>query len=241
MDYTITLDPARQDLDTIHRALAGTYWSPGIRREVVAEAPASLRSPLRRLAVELADLAREQPADYQPLKEIPDDLADALQRVNAALAELTRVPLIGAWLPFDPAALPDWLGDAAYTKPAVAFVVFWRYLGWNVVLYLSALQVIDKDLYEAATIDGAGGDIFIPSRTIRRSRFRPSTTPNCRMRFALTSTSACTQITPSSWISAYRQACPRSAYVSGLISMLVENGLFRSPAPNARLQYSAAG
>src|SRR5204863_4915208 len=36
----------------------------------------------------------------------------------------------------------DWLGDAAYTKPAVAFVVFWRYLGWNVVLYLSALQVI---------------------------------------------------------------------------------------------------
>lgn len=50
----------------------------------------------------------------------------------------------------------DWLGDAAYTKPAVAFVVFWRYLGWNVVLYLSALQVIDEELFEAATLDGAG-------------------------------------------------------------------------------------
>jgi multiple sugar transport system permease protein len=50
----------------------------------------------------------------------------------------------------------DWLGDAAYTKPAVAFVVFWRYLGWNVVLYLSALQIIDEALYEAATLDGAG-------------------------------------------------------------------------------------
>jgi multiple sugar transport system permease protein len=50
----------------------------------------------------------------------------------------------------------DWLGDAAWTKPAVAFVVFWRYLGWNIVLYLSALQVIDEDLYEAATLDGAG-------------------------------------------------------------------------------------
>jgi multiple sugar transport system permease protein len=49
----------------------------------------------------------------------------------------------------------DWLGDAAWTKPAVAFVVFWRYLGWNVVLYLSALQVIDEELYEAATLDGA--------------------------------------------------------------------------------------
>jgi multiple sugar transport system permease protein len=50
----------------------------------------------------------------------------------------------------------DWLGDAAYTKPAVAFVVFWRYLGWNIVLYLSALQVIDGELFEAATLDGAG-------------------------------------------------------------------------------------
>src|SRR5688500_6217790 len=49
----------------------------------------------------------------------------------------------------------DWLGDAAWTKPAVAFVVFWRYLGWNVVLYLTALQVIDEELYEAATLDGA--------------------------------------------------------------------------------------
>jgi multiple sugar transport system permease protein len=50
----------------------------------------------------------------------------------------------------------DWLGDAAWTKPSVAFVIFWRFLGWNLVLYLSALQVIDNELYEAATLDGAG-------------------------------------------------------------------------------------
>ena len=56
-------------------------------REVLAEAPVALRAPLRRLAAELADLAASQSADFEPLKEIPDDLADALQRVNAALAE----------------------------------------------------------------------------------------------------------------------------------------------------------
>jgi len=38
MSITISLDPARHDLDAIHRILAGTYWSPDIRREVVAEA-----------------------------------------------------------------------------------------------------------------------------------------------------------------------------------------------------------
>jgi multiple sugar transport system permease protein len=50
----------------------------------------------------------------------------------------------------------DWLGKAENLKPAIAFVVFWRYLGFNVVLYLAALQTIPKDLYEAATMDGAG-------------------------------------------------------------------------------------
>jgi len=50
----------------------------------------------------------------------------------------------------------DWLGRAENIKPAIAFVVFWRYLGFNVVLYLAALQTIPRDLYEAVTMDGAG-------------------------------------------------------------------------------------
>ncbi len=50
----------------------------------------------------------------------------------------------------------DWLGQAEYIKPAIALIIFWRYLGFNVVLYLAALQTIPKDLYEAATMDGAG-------------------------------------------------------------------------------------
>ena len=41
-------------------------------------------------------------------------------------------------------------------QPAIAIIVFWRYVGFNVVLYLAALQTIPKDLYEAATMDGAG-------------------------------------------------------------------------------------
>ena len=50
----------------------------------------------------------------------------------------------------------DWLGQPDRIKPAIALIVFWRYLGFNVVLYLAALQTIPKDLYEAATMDGAG-------------------------------------------------------------------------------------
>ena len=50
----------------------------------------------------------------------------------------------------------DWLGKPEYVKPAIALIVFWRYLGFNMVLYLAALQTIPKELYEAAAMDGAG-------------------------------------------------------------------------------------
>jgi multiple sugar transport system permease protein len=62
--------------------------------------------------------------------------------VNAGLALLGVAPI-------------DWLNQPDTLKPAVALIIFWRYLGFNVVLYLAALQTIPKDLYEAAVMDGA--------------------------------------------------------------------------------------
>lgn len=73
-------------------------------------------------------------------------------QINVLLQWCASLPLVGGLFP---AESIDWLGSSLFIKPAVAFVIFWRYLGWNLVLYLSALQVIPKDLYEAATIDGA--------------------------------------------------------------------------------------
>jgi multiple sugar transport system permease protein len=72
--------------------------------------------------------------------------------INLLIGQLAKLPLVGGLFPQEPV---DWLNNATFIKPAVAFVVFWRFLGWNVVLYMSALQIIPKDLYEAATIDGA--------------------------------------------------------------------------------------
>ena len=66
--------------------------------------------------------------------------------INAALNQL-----FGAWL----SQPVDWLNDPDTIKPAIAVLVFWRYVGFNTVLYLAALQTIPRDLYEAATIDGA--------------------------------------------------------------------------------------
>ncbi|MBB6097275.1 multiple sugar transport system permease protein [Deinobacterium chartae] len=72
--------------------------------------------------------------------------------VNQLLGWLHTVPVIGALFPSEPI---NWLGRAPYIKPVIAFVVVWRFVGWNLVLYLAGLQAIPRVLYEAAQVDGA--------------------------------------------------------------------------------------
>lgn len=49
---------------------------------------------------------------------------------------------------------PVWTIDAAWVKPALVIMKSWS-LGWIVVVFLAALQQVPKELYEAATVDGA--------------------------------------------------------------------------------------
>jgi N-acetylglutamate synthase-like GNAT family acetyltransferase len=49
MPITSSTDPARHDLDAIHRIVAGTYWSPNIRRNLVEKA---LRNSITAVAID---------------------------------------------------------------------------------------------------------------------------------------------------------------------------------------------
>jgi multiple sugar transport system permease protein len=73
--------------------------------------------------------------------------------INVGINVLSQVPVLGGLMPANPV---DWLNDPDNIKPAISMIVFWRYVGFNVVLYLAALQTIPADIYEAATMDGAG-------------------------------------------------------------------------------------
>jgi multiple sugar transport system permease protein len=73
--------------------------------------------------------------------------------INVGMQAMSHVPVLGWLMPQNPV---DWLNDPDNIKPAISMIVFWRYVGFNVVLYLAALQTIPKDIYEAATMDGAG-------------------------------------------------------------------------------------
>jgi len=72
--------------------------------------------------------------------------------VNALLETLQQWPIL-SWL--IPKQHIDWLGTPETVKPVIALVVFWRYLGFNLILYVAAMQSIPRELYEAARMDGA--------------------------------------------------------------------------------------
>ena len=50
----------------------------------------------------------------------------------------------------------DWLGDPSWSMPAIVLFAVWKNYGYNMVIFLAALQNIPPDLYEAARVDGAG-------------------------------------------------------------------------------------
>jgi cellobiose transport system permease protein len=49
----------------------------------------------------------------------------------------------------------NWSAHYLGAQVAVSVMVIWRWLGYNAIIYLAALQSIPDSLYEAATIDGA--------------------------------------------------------------------------------------
>jgi multiple sugar transport system permease protein len=50
----------------------------------------------------------------------------------------------------------DWLGDPNWAMPAMILLAVWKNFGYNMIIFIAGLQNIPAELYEAASIDGAG-------------------------------------------------------------------------------------
>ena len=50
----------------------------------------------------------------------------------------------------------SYMSDASYFRGIYVGSGLWQELGWNAIIYIAALSGINAELYEAATIDGAG-------------------------------------------------------------------------------------
>lgn len=52
---------------------------------------------------------------------------------------------------------PGWLSSTHWALFTIILISVWKGMGYNMVLYLAGLQGIPRELYEAATVDGANG------------------------------------------------------------------------------------
>ncbi|MFK3737539.1 carbohydrate ABC transporter permease [Massilia sp. TN1-12] len=64
-----------------------------------------------------------------------------------------------------------WLADPYWALPVVAISTVWWTVGFNMLLFLAGLRNIPKELYEAASLDGASG--FTLFRAITWPALRP--------------------------------------------------------------------
>jgi multiple sugar transport system permease protein len=69
----------------------------------------------------------------------PDGMLDAAVRMLGVNAE----------------QMPLWLGERRIINISLAAVSVWRYMGFNFVMFLGAIQSIPSEIYEASELDGA--------------------------------------------------------------------------------------
>lgn len=68
----------------------------------------------------------------------------------------TRYGLINYGLGFLGIGPVDWLGNPDTALPAILLFVAWKTFGYNMIIFLAALQTVSQDLVDAARVDGAG-------------------------------------------------------------------------------------
>lgn len=69
--------------------------------------------------------------------------SDKMGAINVILQEIGLQPIM-------------WHGSTIWSHLAIATIVNWRWIGYNTLILLAAMQAIPRDVLEAAVVDGAG-------------------------------------------------------------------------------------
>lgn len=91
--------------------------------------------------------------------------------INKVIEWFIYLPGIEQVTVFIQEAMPlRWLEDKVLIKPAIAILQFWKFTGFHLVIYISGILTLSKDIEEAAILDGAS----------RRQRFFYIALPHLR-------------------------------------------------------------
>lgn len=71
--------------------------------------------------------------------------------------EMGPINMILYTLGVDPKSLPGWAADKDWAMVTIILFGIWKQAGYFMVIYLAGLQGVNRELYEAASLDGANG------------------------------------------------------------------------------------
>ena len=74
-----------------------------------------------------------------------------------ALFNPEKGPVNGILMALGIANPPRWAASTTWAMPTIIGLTVWKGMGYYMIVYLAALQGISRELYEAASLDGANG------------------------------------------------------------------------------------
>lgn len=80
----------------------------------------------------------------------------AVAVVWMALFNPDRGPVNGLLMALGVSNPPRWAASTTWAMPTIIGLTVWKGMGYYMIVYLAALQGVSGDLYEAASLDGAG-------------------------------------------------------------------------------------
>lgn len=72
--------------------------------------------------------------------------------INMFFAEMNKYGILNLFITLN---IPIIFYQGPMFWVSLSFIVFWKWVGWNAIIYLAGLQTIPDEIYEAARIDGA--------------------------------------------------------------------------------------
>ena len=75
--------------------------------------------------------------------------------LNYGINQVLGIVNILPGVQLDPVVIP-WLANQNTALPSIIIMAAWQILGFNTILFLAGLQGVPNEIYEAATLDGAG-------------------------------------------------------------------------------------
>ena len=95
---------------------------------------------------------------YRTVFYIPNVISLSVVAVIWAFVFNSRMGILNSFL--DKVGLGmlkrDWLGDSNTALWCIAVVMIWQAVGYYMIMHIAAIDGISQEIYEAATIDGAG-------------------------------------------------------------------------------------